>query len=476
MGTKRAFDEDLQELIKHPKNLDHGIKPASFEENKFPHETFQDVGIAGESGCKYRNTDDDPESENVVTVPDMVDKEFDTNAPLPLVTGISTSEASHQADIPEFDPELARNYNKNNGGMERFLGVVVIPMPDSNSDSLTEDDEASDSRKDCECLDGGSIRCVRQHVKESRLKLRESLGVQKFVDLGMLNMGQEVACRWTEEEERIFHDVVYLNPASLGRMFWNQLSITFPSRTKKEIVSYYFNVFILHRRAVQNRSRLLEIDSDDDEWRGSYGGTSRVGIEDGVDDNQKDNDGEGEGERDFVIGPTDDSFGNQQLDPDASKKVELKSSVDMNEKKVTADEGENGHLVSEYGFQTSDGKAWDPHSLRRQQQTVLISSRHAASSKRSSGVLKMATTVSSKTKMLDCMRSCFLLFSGNLFRFPIVLSVHYFLGTRWVFDFVFDIVVGELHIQNWNLGFRFLLFWFGFQIAVQRLLLLLLNV
>lgn len=431
MGTKRAFDEDLKELIKHPKNLDHGNKPVPFEENKLSLETFQAVGIAGESGRKYGNTDDDPESENVVTVPDMVDKEFDTNAPLPLVTGISTGEdgsisgpvfcanlfseffeysfprrqlfhyddiypsllnnprkeipvgPGHQADIPEFDPELARNYNKNNGGIERFLGVCVIPMPNSNSDNLTEDDEASDIRKECECLDGGSIRCVRQHVKESRLKLRESLGVEKFVNLGMLNMGQEVACRWTEEEERVFHDVVYLNPASLSRMFWNQLSITFPSRTKKELVSYYFNVFILHRRAVQNRSRLLEIDSDDDEWRGNYGGTSGVGIEgqdfvlggsfashgdhddsssseDGVDNNQNDNDGEGEG--DFVIGPTDDSFTfseNQPLDPNSSKKVDLKSSVDMNENKVTTDEGENGHLGSEYGFQTSDGKAWD---------------------------------------------------------------------------------------------------------------------
>ena len=45
--------------------------------------------------------------------------------------------------------------------------------------------------------------------------------------------------------------------------------MVFPSRTKKDIVSYYFNVFMLKVRAEQNRLDPRNIDSDDDEWQGS---------------------------------------------------------------------------------------------------------------------------------------------------------------------------------------------------------------
>lgn len=176
----------------------------------------------------------------------------------------------HQADVPEFDTELAKNCIENYG-MDQFLGVCVIPFHHSDFDS--------DTQTGCECLDGGSISCVQEHVKEARLKLRKSYGDVKFAELGMLDMGEEVSRRWSKEEEEVFHQVVYSNPESLGRMFWKQLSLAFPCRTKKELVSYYFNVFVLHRRAVQNRSHFLDIDSDDDEWHGSYEGTVEDRVE-----------------------------------------------------------------------------------------------------------------------------------------------------------------------------------------------------
>ncbi|CAI9275909.1 unnamed protein product [Lactuca saligna] len=323
MGTKRAFNEDLQEFIEHPKHLDYGNKSASFTDD----------------GRKHFRSNESPESENV-TVPFMVPKEFETTAPLPLVTGIGTDESDsgsvpvycpnlfseffdnnfprrplfcyddiysslmnrpprklipigpdHQADVPEFNPELARTY-KINSGIERLLGVSVVGIHDSdgishssgisNSGGISHSDgiiHSGSGFSNCECLDGGSIRCVQQHVKEARLKLMESLGREKFVDLGMVEMGEEVAYKWSDEEERRFHEVVYLHTGSIGKSLWKQLSITFPYKTKKELVSYYFNVFILRRRAIQNRSRFLDIDSDDDEWRGGYGG-GFGGVED----------------------------------------------------------------------------------------------------------------------------------------------------------------------------------------------------
>ncbi|MFS7919053.1 putative SANT/Myb domain-containing protein [Helianthus anomalus] len=120
------------------------------------------------------------------------------------------------------------------------MGVLVI----SN-----QEDETVIAQTDCECMDNGSIRCVQQHVNELRLNLKESLGLEKFVNLGFNSMGEEVACNWTDEEQH-FQDIIYSNPISHGKKFWEGLSVEFPTRTRKDLVSYYFNVFI--RRFVPN--------------------------------------------------------------------------------------------------------------------------------------------------------------------------------------------------------------------------------
>lgn len=74
-----------------------------------------------------------------------------------------------------------------------------------------------------------------------------------------------VTSLWSEDEEDLFHKVVYSYPVSLGRDFLKHLKATFPSRTMKELVSYYFSVIILRRRGIQNRLKSLDVDSDDDE-------------------------------------------------------------------------------------------------------------------------------------------------------------------------------------------------------------------
>ncbi|KAI7748196.1 hypothetical protein M8C21_002905 [Ambrosia artemisiifolia] len=289
MGTKRPFDEELQEFVKHPKHLENGNKSDSFGEEKPCLEPSQTVVVVGECG--------------------------ETSAPLPLVTGITGREEAsgpgpipgfcsslfselyefnlprrplvhyddtyssllnctprkevpigpeYQADIPEFDADSARNYISNNEREESLTGVCVI----SN-----QEDETVIPQTDCQCVDYGSIRCVQQHVNEARLNLKQSLVLEKFANLGFDNMGEEVSSNWTEEEEQHFQDIVYSNPVSHGKRFWEVLSSEFPTRTKKELVSYYFNVFIYRRRAVQNRSHLLAIDSDDDEWWGTKRGS-----------------------------------------------------------------------------------------------------------------------------------------------------------------------------------------------------------
>lgn len=104
---------------------------------------------------------------------------------------------------------------------------------------------------------------------EARQRLRETLGQDMFEKLGFCDMGEEVADKWSEDEEHAFDEVVLSYPASLDKNFWDHLSGIFPSRTKKDLVSYYFNVFMLRKRAEQNRFDPLNIDSDNDEWQRS---------------------------------------------------------------------------------------------------------------------------------------------------------------------------------------------------------------
>lgn len=190
----------------------------------------------------------------------------------------------HQAEIPEW--EGSQNGNLEPSGMmvqnqiigcavgEKLSGICLVPMPDL--DTLERmDDIVGKGRKFCVCWDRGSIRCVQQHIKEAREYILEMFGYETFKDLGFCDMGEEVERNWSHEDAQVFHEVVYSNPVTLGRNFWQHLAAAFFSRTKQEVVSYYFNVFVLRRRAIQNRTLMLDIDSDDDEWHGCYGGSSR---------------------------------------------------------------------------------------------------------------------------------------------------------------------------------------------------------
>ncbi|KAM7268937.1 hypothetical protein ACFE04_011103 [Oxalis oulophora] len=169
----------------------------------------------------------------------------------------------HQADVPEW---VLRDSGFNDSDSERLMGNCVIPMSFSKA-SVEKCSESEGTRIECRCPDKDSVRCVGQHIMEAREGLRQNLGQEVFEKLGLCSMGEDVAETWSVEEEKAFHYVVLTNPASSGNNFWEQLSINFPSRTKKELVSYYFNVYMLRKRADQNRFDPSYIDSDDDEWQ-----------------------------------------------------------------------------------------------------------------------------------------------------------------------------------------------------------------
>ncbi|XP_017219409.1 uncharacterized protein LOC108196579 [Daucus carota subsp. sativus] len=197
----------------------------------------------------------------------------------PAETIIAGPETSRMKPSDSFDSEVDI----------KFGGICVTPMPDM--ELITFDDyKIGYGRKGCSCVDPGTITCVRHHVFQAREDLRRLVGQECFTGLGLHEMGEVVAEKWSEEEEQIFEEVIISNPSSAGKNFWDCLSAVFPSRTTMEIVSYYFNVFMLRKRAKQNRSKSMNIDSDDDEWQES---------EDEYVDSEDDT--ESEGEEDSVI-------------------------------------------------------------------------------------------------------------------------------------------------------------------------------
>lgn len=248
---------------------------------------------------------------------------------------------NHQATIPLLDSRHTKEENKldgsdasnltctvNNEDEVKLIWTCVIPMPDSSLSGLNGDN-VGEGRKDCVCVDAGSGRCVRQHILEARETLVNTIGYEKFVNLGFYEMGEEVAHKWSEEEEELFHEVVYSNPLSLGQNFWKHLAAAFPSRDKKELVSYYFNVFMVKKRGAQNRCNLLDIDSDDDEWHGSHEGCFGVQVPEEDEDSaiesplheiikacptfEEDNDGEEDSDDD---GDDDENNGDDDGDSD----------------------------------------------------------------------------------------------------------------------------------------------------------------
>ncbi|KAL7110135.1 hypothetical protein ACP275_05G005500 [Erythranthe tilingii] len=364
MGIKRPLEEADFPEASFGKPIDYNKKLISCTEDfLITTPRFDSLGGPKSNFCELQFDGQLEDGETYSA--SAADKEFEASAPLSLVTSSSEEDAGNgdtsfwsyfpgYIDIsipprrppeqfddpyisllnsspkkevplgPDYQAEVPLWEGANHFTDEReqqLMGTCVIPMPDLN-DSTSDGVRVGHGRTVvCSCLDVGSMRCVQQHVKEAREKLLETIGENNFTDLGFCHMGDEVACKWTPGDEHVFHEIVLSNPVSHGRKFWKLLRSAFPSRTKKELVSYYFNVFVLRRRAVQNRSYLLEIDSDDDEEQTCGGGDSYRNESQSLDrDTDDDGDRRGPDGKCFTVGEEEDedstveSFGDQDLD------------------------------------------------------------------------------------------------------------------------------------------------------------------
>ncbi|XP_020538495.1 AT-rich interactive domain-containing protein 1 isoform X2 [Jatropha curcas] len=163
-----------------------------------------------------------------------------------------------QAEVPEWTGMVSQSDSK-------WVGTRVWPPEKIDNRLVIEREPIGKGRQDsCGCEVPKSTECVRFHSTEKRMRTRRELGIA-FLHWKFDKMGEDVKLSWTEEEEKKFKAIVRLNPPSLDKCFWDEMFKFFPTRRREDLVSYYFNVFLLQRRAHQNRFTPNNIDSDDDE-------------------------------------------------------------------------------------------------------------------------------------------------------------------------------------------------------------------
>ncbi|KAK4788592.1 hypothetical protein SAY86_019911 [Trapa natans] len=168
-----------------------------------------------------------------------------------------------QAKVPDWDGLTSESDSK-------WLGISIWPLERTEYRGLIERDPIGKGRQDsCGCQFQGSAECIRFHIAEKRGKVKLELG-SAFYRLKLDNMGEEVELSWSDAEQKRFSAIVKSNPQSQDKCFWDHLFKAFCNKGREELVSYYFNVFLLKRRAYQNRFALDNIDSDDEESDTSF--------------------------------------------------------------------------------------------------------------------------------------------------------------------------------------------------------------
>ncbi|KAK7382074.1 hypothetical protein VNO80_00760 [Phaseolus coccineus] len=165
--------------------------------------------------------------------------------------------ANHQAEIPEWTGVTFESDSK-------WLGTRIWPQEAVNTRLIERDPIGKGRQGSCGCSEEGSVECVRFHISEKRAKVQLELG-KAFFDWNFDRVGEDVRLMWTKEEEKKFEDVVQANPPSPEKYFWDYIFRAFPDKSREDLVSYYFNVFMLQRRGYQNRHTPDDIDSDDND-------------------------------------------------------------------------------------------------------------------------------------------------------------------------------------------------------------------
>ncbi|CAI9784581.1 unnamed protein product [Fraxinus pennsylvanica] len=260
-NADESFQQDQQKKIR--------VHPAVYEDNVPNHQLAEKLihstrlpSLTVSHPCSRCNSSEAGTSN--INIHQKANVESSLKEPVAATTNSQDQSEKHvfvgplfQAKIPEWTGALTESDSK-------WLGTHIWPPEDGKGKSIVELDPIGKGRQRlCNCQFPNSVECMRFHIAEKRLKLKCELGLP-FYHWQFNRMGEEVSLSWTKEEEQRFKDTMRLH-AAFPKKFWNNARRFLPSKTREQLVSYYFNVFLVQRRSYQNRVCPNDIDSDDDE-------------------------------------------------------------------------------------------------------------------------------------------------------------------------------------------------------------------
>ncbi|EPS65435.1 hypothetical protein M569_09345 [Genlisea aurea] len=201
-----------------------------------------------------------------------------------------------QADIPELggspeDTELRITSYIADPDNAKWLGATIWPNK-SRKEKKNSTEIGKGRPETCSCKSPGSPdSCIRLHVRQATRRLHADLGhifyIWKFHEMGE----KQVADSWSAKDQRAFDDILRKrsppsssSPSRGVEEEWTRRAhMHFLNKSRRDVVSYYFNVYVLRRmRQNAGSSSKVEFDTDDDdggdgydETEGSKGGRSR---------------------------------------------------------------------------------------------------------------------------------------------------------------------------------------------------------
>ncbi|GMH12244.1 hypothetical protein Nepgr_014085 [Nepenthes gracilis] len=181
-----------------------------------------------------------------------------------------------QADVPEWKGPCNEEFGRRGGANlddSRWLGIRTWPIKGSCVGA--EGGKIGKGRSDsCSCTSPGSSDCIKFHVAEERERLHSNLG-PAFRSWKFDVMGEDVSKSWTMEQQKKFDSLVRMNPVSQGSSFLDPAMTFFLSKTRKDVVNYYLNVYLPKRISMKTHLGFKVLDSDDDEAGDATNDTNR---------------------------------------------------------------------------------------------------------------------------------------------------------------------------------------------------------